>query len=115
MADWGYVPDLDGLRLVAGERRMLVTRYGDGTEHRRETSTAAPREWIETYTLSSTDADSLVDFWETYRAYTAFSRLTYDPSEASNATANARFVSCPLLTPAGPSNWVVETHMIEVL
>lgn len=58
----------------------------------------------------------MVTFIETKRKATAFTKKTYDPSEAANTECTVRFdPDLPTITQVGPDAFDVECEFLEVV
>jgi len=114
MADWAYIPSYDYMGDVDSPP-TLITRYEDGTEHRRAKHTSFPRTFTEVHIVDGTDMDAMLDFFRTKGLLTSFTKVSYDPSEAPATEATVRFTSSFKFVRGGNDEFSTTIVFIEVL
>lgn len=116
MANWEYTPAYGFVTKRHGPV-TLVSRFEDGTETRRQKSSAVVRHFEQTHTVDKATADAMLDLFHSWGLSTTFTMITWDPRAATPSTdeATVRFESEPVLTQVSASLYQLRCNMIEVL
>lgn len=91
MADWTYVPQQESHVRERSAPRVIVNRFGDGKETRRQVETFITNRWQETYILAASERDTAQDFYDLKGLLTAFTKLAYDDAGSPTSEQTVRF------------------------
>lgn len=94
---------------------VLVTRFEDKTELRREKSTAKARRFAYRFALNATNMGTLLAFYRVRGTFTTFTATTHDPDSGESAEATVRFEAKPVGRWSGPNKWTAQVALVEVL
>ncbi|MDQ7008300.1 MAG: hypothetical protein Q9Q40_13855 [Acidobacteriota bacterium] len=119
MADWTWTTThaeypYTGKRIAPP---TLVTRYEDGSEHRRQKHSNFIREWTEVYDVDEATLASMLNFYDARGTYTTFTKVSYDPDDATPGTTEAtvRFVEPMTYERVAVGSYRVTVKFTEVL
>lgn len=119
MADWTYTTTHAEYPYKVSRTAppVLITRYEDGTEHRRQKHSSEIRHFVETYNVNQTTLDAMLDFWESKGLLTSFTKVSYDANESSPSTheVTVRFEKAPEYSWIAVDLYQITFHFVEVL
>ena len=115
MADWEHEPSKPA-RITREAAPVLITRFEDGTETRRQKHSNITRHLEHEYDDTLANAKTKLDFAETKGLLTTFTMFTWDPSATtpSTDTANVRLEEMPSSEYLGPNLIRTRWRFVEV-